>query len=85
MPNEMQVMTSEEAWEYADYCVSTVSMGRPAHIKGIQAMTILKQLIPSGNGNGSVEGLKAGKAENVGAALVGGTIDGTDNQKETEK
>ena len=52
MPNQDQ-MTPAEALEFLDAACSSVAMGRPAHVKGIQAVTILKQLIPSENGNGS--------------------------------
>ncbi len=53
--NEVKAMTPAEAWDFADLCVSNISMGRPAHIKGMQAMAILKQFIPvepPTNGNG---------------------------------
>ncbi len=41
--------------EFLDVACSSVAMGRPAHIKGIQATTILKQLIPNGNGGGPAQ------------------------------
>jgi len=50
------VMTPSEALEFLDAACASVSMGRPAHVKGIQAVQVLKQFIPieaPGNGNGS--------------------------------
>ena len=50
---EQKQMTPAEALNFLDTACASVAMGRPAHVQGIQAVTILKQLIPSENGNGS--------------------------------
>ena len=54
--SEVKQMTPAEALDFLDAACSSVAMGRPAHVKGIQAVTILKQFIPvepAKNGNGS--------------------------------
>lgn len=56
MNNVEHQMTPAEALHFLDTACSSVAMGRPAHIKGIQAVQILKQCIPvepSENTNGS--------------------------------
>ena len=62
-------MTPTEALNFLDTACANVAMGRPAHVQGIQAVQVLKQLITSENGNGSQPTEK----------------DGADKQKETEK
>lgn len=47
---ENQVMTPDQALTFLDTCCASVSMGRPAHVQGIQAVQVLKQLISNGNG-----------------------------------
>lgn len=52
MPEQTKPMTPTEALEFLDICAANISMGRPAHIKGLQAVQILQQLIPvEDNGN----------------------------------
>ncbi len=52
---EQKQMTPAEALTFLDTACASVAMGRPAHVQGIQAVTILKQLIPSENGGGPAQ------------------------------
>lgn len=46
-------MTPTEALEFLDAGCANSAMGRAAHVKGLQAVQVLNQLIIEGNGNGS--------------------------------
>ncbi len=53
--SEVKQMTPSEALEFLDVACSSVAMGRPAHVKGMQAVAILNALIPNGNGGGPAQ------------------------------
>ncbi len=44
-------MTPGEALQFLDQACASVAMGRPAHVKGIQAVAILKGIMPEGPEN----------------------------------
>ena len=45
------VMTPNEALIFLDTACASVAMGRPAHIKGIQAVQVLRQFVPVETGD----------------------------------
>jgi len=64
---ENQVMTPDQALTFLDTCCASVSMGRPAHVQGIQAVQILKQFISQENGDGGKPKVHSGSDQETGS------------------